>query len=147
MRPDLLGVSHLAFSVPDVAAAIRFWVEVLGFEPMNDDPAFGFVFHREARIAVVVTDHGRTVLDTFDEHHPGLDHLALAVADRDDLEQWRSRLDAHGVPHSGVVESDGGWHLNLRAPGDFPVELFVIGEAFATSLGLDPAEPAVAGGH
>jgi glyoxylase I family protein len=147
MTPTLLGVSHLGFSVPDVAAATRFWVDVLGFEPMNDDPGFRFVFHHGARIAVVLTDHAGTVQDRFDEHRPGLDHLALAVADRDDLERWRSRLDEHGVPHSGVVESDGGWHLNLRAPGDFPVELFVISEAFATSLGLDPAEPAVAGRH
>jgi glyoxylase I family protein len=147
MTPTLLGVSHLGFSVADVAAAAHFWVEVLGFEAQNDAPEFRFVFHREARIAVVLTDHGRTVLGAFDEHHPGLDHLALAVADRGDLEQWRARLDEHGVPHSGVVESDGGWHINLRAPGNFPVELFAIDEAFARSLGLDPAEPAVAGRH
>ena len=105
------------------------------------------MFHREARIAVVLTDHDGTVQDRFDEHHPGLDHLALAVADLDDLERWRATLDEHGVPHSGLIESDGGWHLNLRAPGDFPIELFVITEAFATSLGLDPAQPAVAGRH
>jgi glyoxylase I family protein len=147
MTPDLLGVSHLGLSVPDVAASARFWVEVLGFEARNDDPGFRFVFHPGARIAVVLTDHAGTVQDRFDEHHPGLDHLALAVADLDDLERWRSTLDEHGVGHSGLVESDGGWHLNLRAPGNFPIELFVISEAFAMSLGLDPAEPAVAGGH
>ena len=143
VTPNLVGVSHLSFSVPDLAAAVQFWVEVLGFEPMNDDPEFRFLFHRGARVAVIVTDHGGTVRDVFDEHHPGLDHLALAVTDVDTLEQWRT-LDERGVPHSGVVPSDGGWHLNLRAPGNFPVELFVIGEAFARSLGLDPAEPAVA---
>ncbi len=147
MTPSLVGVSHLGLSVPDLASAVRFWVDVFGFEPMNDDPEFRFVFHRQARLALVVTDHGGTVRDVFDEHHPGLDHLALAVADRDSLEQWRVTLDEHGVPHSGVAESDGGWHLNLRAPGNFPVELFVINEVFATSLGLTPAEPAVAGHH
>ena len=63
MRPDLLGVSHLGLSVPDMAAAARFWVDVLGFEPVNDDPAFRFLFHRAARIAVVLTDHAGTVQD------------------------------------------------------------------------------------
>jgi catechol 2,3-dioxygenase-like lactoylglutathione lyase family enzyme len=144
---NLLGVSHLGFSVPDVTEAARFWVEVLGFEPRNDDPEFRLVFHRGARLAVVLTDHGGTVRDTFDERHTGLDHLALAVADVDTLEQFRAELDERGVPHSGLVASDGGWHLNLRAPGNFPIELFVITEAFIRSLGLDPAEPAVAGGH
>ena len=147
MMPSLVGVSHLSFSVPDVAEAARFWVEVLGFEPRNDDPEFRFVFHREARLAVVLTDHAGTVGDVFDEHHAGLDHLALAVADVDTLEQFRAELDERRVPHSGVVASDGGWHLNLRGPGNFPIELFVIAEAFVRSLGLDPAEPAVAGRH
>ena len=147
MRPVLLGMSHLAFSVAVLAAAVRFWVEVLGFELANDDPQVGLLLHRGARMAVAVTDHGGAVEGVFDEHRPGLDHLGLAVTDPDTLEAWRVALDEHGVPHSGVVATDAGWHLNLRAPGNVPIELFVIGEAFAVSLALDPAEPAVAGGH
>ena len=147
MTPNLLGVSHLAFSVPDMAAAARFWVEVFGFEPLPSGPELHFLVHREARLAVVVTDHGGTVDAGFDEHHTGLDHLALAVPDPDALEQWRRRLDRHGVPHSGVVATDAGWHLNLRGPNDFPIELYAMADAFATTLGLDPAEPAVAGHH
>ncbi len=147
MTPNLLGVSHLAFSVPDLAAAVRFWVEVLGFEPVNDDPQFRFLLNRTARMAVVVTDHGGAVEGVFDENRPGLDHLGLAVPDLDTLEAWRTTLDGHGVTHSGVVATDAGWHLNLRGPGNFPIEFYVMSEAFAGSLGLDPAEPAMAGGH
>ena len=147
MTPTLAGVSHLSFSVPDLAAAVRFWVEVLGFEPVNDDPQFRFLLHRGARMAVVVTDHGGAVEGVFDERRAGLDHLGLAVTDLVTLEAWRTELDECGVPHSGVVATDAGWHLNLRAPGNFPIELFVISEAFAGSIGLDPAELAVAGGH
>ena len=83
----------------------------------------------------------------FDERRPGLDHLGLAVTDLDTLEAWRDELDEHRVPHSGVVATDAGWHLNLRAPGNFPIELYVMSEGFAGSIGLDPAEPAVAAGH
>jgi glyoxylase I family protein len=147
MTPNVLGVSHLSFSVPDVADAADFWVTVLGFEMLNAEPQFCFLFHRTARVAVVVTDHAGTVRGVFHEHHPGLDHLALAVADVDTLERWRTDLDDRGVPHSEVVASDSGWHLNLRGPGNFPIELFVIDEAFAGSLGLDPTRPAVAAGH
>lgn len=43
MTPALGGVSHLAFSVPDLAEAARFWVEALGFEPVNDDPQVRFL--------------------------------------------------------------------------------------------------------
>lgn len=147
MTPALGGVSHLAFSVPDVAESARFWVEVFGFEPVNDDPQVRFLLHRAARLAIVVTDHGGAVEGVFDERHPGLDHLGLAIPDLDTLEAWRATLDEHRVPHSGVVAGDAGWHLNLRAPGHFPIELFVIGEPFARSLGIEPTEPAVAGSH
>jgi glyoxylase I family protein len=147
MTPPVLGVSHVSFSVPHVAEATDFWVNALGFELVNAEREFSFLFHHAARIAVVLTDHAGTVHGRFDEHHPGLDHLALAVADVDTLERWRAALDERGVPHSEVVASDGGWHLNLRGPGNFPVELFVIGEELAGSLDLDVTEPAVARGH
>ena len=64
----------------------------------------------------------------FDERLVGLDHLALAVPNVPGLDAWARWLDEHGVPHSGVVASDAGSHLNLRAPDSFPIELFVHAE-------------------
>ena len=40
MRP--LGVHHVSINVDDVAAAVRFYTDVLGLEPRTDRPDFGF---------------------------------------------------------------------------------------------------------
>ena len=144
---NLLGVSHLGFSVPDLAVAARFWVDVLGFEPINDDPTFRFLFHRGARIAVVLTDHEGTVQDaststirvSTTSPWPWRTSTPGAVA----RPRWTSTVS----PIPGWSPVTAGWHLNLRAPGNFPIELFVIAEAFAAlpraSTRPSPRWPAV----
>ena len=145
MTPAILGLSHVALSVRDRDAARRFWVDVMGFELIDEEPGYSFVFERAAGLAVTLTDHDQTVSGAFDEHHAGLDHLAYAVPDVESLLSWEQRLDALGVPHSPVVETDAGHHLNLRAPDSIPIELYVMKPEFATLLGLDEgAEPVAA---
>ena len=137
MTPAILGLSHVSLSVRDRDAAKRFWVEVLGFELIDEQPHFCFVFDRGTGLAITLSDHDQTVSDAFDEHHTGLDHLAYAVPDLESLLSWEQRLDALGVPHSPVVETDAGHHLNLRAPDNVPIELYVMKPEFAAVLGLD----------
>ena len=142
--PALRGVSHVSLSVPDLAAATDFWTTVLGFELVDGAADHAMVLHRAARVAVIVADHGGTVRGPFDEHHPGLDHVALAVDDLATLRAWERRLAERGVPYTPITASDAGHHLNLRAPGGLPVELCVLDAAFLAALGVDgPA----AGGH
>ena len=145
MSPRLLGISHLGLSVPDLAVA-DFFVEVLGFESISDDADLRFVVHRNARIAIAFTTHDGSVTGEFDEHNPGLDHLALAASDVSTLADWDSDLRRRGVNTSGVAESDAGHHLNFRAPGNLPIELFVINDAMAQAVGIS-LEDAFAGSH
>jgi len=144
MTPTILGLSHVALSVPDRDAAQRFWVDVLGFELIDEEPGFCFVFDRGAGLAIALTDHDQTVSGPFDEHHAGLDHLAYAVPDVESLLSWKQRLAGMGVPHSPIVETDAGHHLNLRAPDNVPIELYVMKPAFAALLGLETDSDPVA---
>ncbi len=137
--PPLQGISHIALTVDDVPAAVRFWVEVMGFEATTETPTLGFLVHRPSRIAVAVTDHGdagRFDERRFDERRCGLDHLAFAVEGVAALQSWEQRLREHAVEHSPVADSGSGHHLTLRAPGDIPVELYVIDDATAAAFGL-----------
>lgn len=76
------------------------------------------------------------------DHHPGadremfsplctgLDHLALALATREDLDKWITHLDAVGVEHGEVFESaEPGPHalVVFRDPDGIPIELFWYG--------------------
>jgi catechol 2,3-dioxygenase-like lactoylglutathione lyase family enzyme len=145
--PALRGLSHLGFSVHDVPAAVRFWTEVFGFRSVVEEPGFAFLIRGDVGLAIGVGDHGGTVGGGFDERRVGLDHLALAVTDVSSLDAWARWLDEHGVPHSSVVASDAGSHLNRRAPDSFPVELFVLDPAAAPSFGIPDPARAVARTH
>jgi catechol 2,3-dioxygenase-like lactoylglutathione lyase family enzyme len=140
MTPTVLGISHVSLSVADMDAAARFWTEVMGFETFGEDPGFRFFIHWGAHLAVLVSDHESAVTGPFDELRTGLDHLALAVADVESLRTWEQRLTTLGVPNSGITETDAGHHLNLRAPDNLPLELYVMSASMLSSLGL--AEPA-----
>jgi len=145
MTPTIVGLSHVALSVPDRDAARHFWVDVLGFELIDEEPGYSFVFDRGAGLAITLTDHDQTVSGPFDEHHAGLDHLAYAVPDVESLLSWEQRLAHLGVTHSPIVESDAGHHLNLRAPDNIAIELYVMKPEFAALLGLEAdAEPVAA---
>ncbi len=141
LAPSILGLSHVSLSVRNRTAARDFWVEVMGFDLVADEEDYCFVFDRGAGLAVVLTSHDDQVADAFDERRTGLDHLAYAVPDVESLTSWQQRLEGMGVPHSPVAETDAGHHLNLRAPDDLPLELFVMKPEFATLLGVDPASP------
>lgn len=143
--PPFQGLSHLALAVADVPAAVAFWIGVFGFELLTDTPTLGFVVHRPTRIAIALTSNDGRTTGTFDERHPGLDHLAIAVADVGALHDWHARLTEFGVPCSPVTDSGSGHHLNLRAPDGVPVELYVIDAATVAALGLDDAAEAFAG--
>ena len=144
MTPTILGLSHVALSVRDRDGAKHFWVDVMGFELIDEQPHYCFVFDRGTGLAITMTDHDQTVSGAFDEHHTGLDHLAYAVPDVESLLSWQQRLDGLGVPHSSIAETDAGHHLNLRAPDHLPIELYVMKPEFATLLGLQEGADSVA---
>jgi glyoxylase I family protein len=145
MTPPVLGISHVSLSVADVDAASRFWTDVMGFETVSEEPGFRLLIQWGARLAVVVSDHAAAVTGRFDELRVGLDHLAFAIPDVESLRSWEQRLTTLGVPHSGITQTDAGHHLNLRAPDNLPLELYVMSASMLRSLGL--AEPVDAVAH
>jgi catechol 2,3-dioxygenase-like lactoylglutathione lyase family enzyme len=119
----LLGISHLTLTVRDVERARWFWVEVLGLDVAVARPDLLVVVHRPSRIGLSCTSPQDGVSGEFDERRIGLDHLSFEVGDRATLGDWVQRLDRHDVPYAPIEESEWGWHLNLRAPDNIPVEL------------------------
>lgn len=62
--------------------------------------------------------------DHFDEDRVGLDHLSLAVRDRQAIHAAAARLDELGVPHSGVKDLGRAVLLEFRDPDGIALELF-----------------------
>lgn len=132
--PDLQGLSHLGLTVVNLDRAVDFWCTVMGFRVVMQNEEYCMVWRPSATLAIGLTAHGGSAVGPFDEHHAGLDHLALAVADVEHLQSWATRFAEHSVPHSAITETDAGHHLNVRAPDDIAVELFVIKTDFAAAV-------------
>ncbi len=121
------SITHVAVTVSNLAVSVPWYTEVLGAEPVLDEDTGPF---RHVVYLVGTTLfglHGFPELVTsepFDEHRPGLDHIAFGVADRSELEKWASRLDELGVPHGEIKDAHYGSGLSFRDPDNIALELF-----------------------
>ena len=134
--PNLTGISHVSFTVADMGRAKWFWTEVMGCQVVMEESDFCLCVEPRTGLPVSFKDHDGTVSGSFDETNVGLDHLALSVAGRAELEGWLAWMDQHDVPHSDITETDLGHHLNFRAPDNIAIELFAIKAHVAEAIGL-----------
>ena len=125
--PGLQGVGHVALTVTDPkrsadsynrlfdAQTVLTVEDEIGPLTICVSPAmmFGFRTHPSTGEA-----------DGFDPARVGLDHLGFHVADRQQLEAWQVRLDEQGVANSGIIEDEGGLHLNAKDPDNIALEFF-----------------------
>jgi len=97
-EPLTRGVHHVGLVVPELGAAVRFFVQVLGWKVCGGVPSYPAVFVTDGAAMVTlwrVADPGTAT--AFDRRaNIGLHHLALKVASRADLAAMynRVRLDA-----------------------------------------------------
>ena len=111
--PTFSGVAHLALVVREMTPAVAFYESVLGFERVGEvvagPPGAGhprrLMRHGDSGLVLGIHEPIERSGDVFDPSRTGLDHVAVAVADRDALEAWTARLDAHGVEHSPVRDA------------------------------------------
>jgi F420-dependent oxidoreductase-like protein len=127
------SIAHVRLTVSDITRSRQFYESVFGWpvalEVSDDaDPStreqLGFLF------GGVIYDLGGALLglrpvgtDTFDENRVGLDHVALSVASKDQLDSAAAHLDALGVPHEPVKDIGLMYILEFRDPDNIALEL------------------------
>jgi glyoxylase I family protein len=130
--PSLSGIHHLGLTVRDIDESERWYAEVLGMvrvfvEPHPAGGGHTVVINCPDTFLFLGLDfHPQADLERFDERRTGLDHLALAVDDRSDLDAWACRLDTLGVAHGPIHDKDQPVHaaMVVHDPDGIPVELF-----------------------
>jgi catechol 2,3-dioxygenase-like lactoylglutathione lyase family enzyme len=88
------------------------------------------LIHPTARFPLGLITHESIADAEFSEFRVGLDHLALAVASRDELEKWVEHLDGAGVAHAAICDMPYGSVLVFRDPDNIQLELFVYSNLF-----------------
>lgn len=116
--PPSLGLRHVALSVEDLAAAERFFVEVLGYA----------VEWRPDAENVYLARHGDNVaLHRAGERKPPgmLDHVGILVGRAEDVDAWAGWLAARGarVLAPPRTHRDGARSLYVEGPEGLVVQI------------------------
>ena len=129
---------HLALTVTDLDASMRWYQDVFDIKYQMDGPhpgGVGKVLADDAwEFMIVLHRHDTNDGGLFGETATGLDHAGLVVPSRADLEAWQSHLEAHGVirsdpadkplTQSPIADEAYGSVLVFRDPDNIQLELF-----------------------
>jgi catechol 2,3-dioxygenase-like lactoylglutathione lyase family enzyme len=137
--PTFRGVSHIDLTVRDCDRSAAWYERVLGMKRLGDLPELATpgvpvrvqqVMNRASGMTFGLVQHEVAEDGEFSELRVGLDHLALAVDDRDALDEWVVHLDACGVAHSEIHDMPYGLVVVFRDPDNIQLELFVVAPEF-----------------
>ncbi len=125
--PTMPAITHVAVTVNDLAVSVPWYTQLFGSEPVLDENTGPF--HHTVYLLgnTLFGVHGFPELkstDSFEEHRPGLDHVAFGCANRAELEEWEARLNELGIAHGGIVDAHYGSGLSFRDPDNIALELF-----------------------
>lgn len=125
----IVGYHHLSLSVTDLERSTRWYQDALGLELVAEVTGKGFRRNRmrspDSMTILTLTQHDSEANAPFDEHHPGLDHVALALRNADEVKEMKRRFEQLSITHSEVKQSDGGAAMvTLRDPDNIQLEVF-----------------------
>jgi glyoxylase I family protein len=128
--PAFLGIHHLNLSVTDIERSAAWYRDLLGLTTgweMEDTEGRGrkvILLHPDSPLRIVLSLHRANDGQSFSEFRTGLDHIALTVADRAELERWQERFAERGVEHSPIKEGATGWLTTFRDPDNIQWEVY-----------------------
>ena len=129
------GFAHIRLTVTDLVRSRAFYDQLFGWDVAYEvaadadeatKQALGFLFGGLIYAAPGGLVGLRPVApggDAFDENRVGLDHLALSVASRADLDAAVEALEALGAPHEQVKDLGQVLILEFRDPDGIALEL------------------------
>ncbi len=126
--PEFPTIAHVALTVSDLDRSAPWYEQLFGSKPLLDEDTGPFRH-------VVWLVGGQTLVGLhqfpdpadslpFNERRLGLDHLAFACGNREELVGWKGKLDELGIANGGVVDASYGSGLSFRDPDNIALEFF-----------------------
>lgn len=96
------GVHHIAIRVTDLQQSKEFYFEKLGFKAVLEQDDLLIFFAGTTAIALKGPEGMVDPSDQFNPFRVGLDHIALACDNREELERVAAALQRHGIHNTGI---------------------------------------------
>ncbi len=157
------GLHHLAVCTADMKSQIEFFTDKLGMElvalywmhgventwhgflRLNDESAIAFVHNPEIEKIPVQLGATHAGNPAANSARGTMQHLALKVADKEQLYAMRDRLRSKGVPVLGPVEHGMCMSIYFAGPENLALELSCSAEPINAEAWIDPEVVALAG--
>ncbi len=127
LAAPISGLSHVQLLVADLPASADWYTAVLGLEQQVAGDGYVALWHRAARVVIVLSAAADPASLLSTGARSSLDHLAFAVPDGDTLSEWADHLRRIGVCHDGIVLENGNPSLQLHDPDGNAIELVAPG--------------------
>lgn len=95
------GIHHIGLRCSSLERAKHFYASLLGFPMLRESPIFIFRVGSTA-IAMKGPEADSPPNDVFNPFRIGLDHIALACDDKDELDRVAAALSAASVENTGL---------------------------------------------
>jgi catechol 2,3-dioxygenase-like lactoylglutathione lyase family enzyme len=102
IRPETAGIHHIAIRCCHLTRSRRFYEGVLGFPVLLDLPNLFIVAAGNTAIAVRGPEDSTPAGDKFNPYRVGLDHIALACPDPNELTRVAGALREAHVENTGI---------------------------------------------
>ena len=127
--PALQDIHHVALTVTDIEASVRWYVDVFGVTRVHDEPhypdgpGYGAILSHPQGFNIGLDHHPDNAGEAFSEKRAGLDHVGFLVTNRAELENWEAHLRQLGVKCSPITDTEWGSVLVFRDPDNIQLEL------------------------
>lgn len=123
------AIAHVAVTVTDLERSVPWYTALFDAEPVLDEDETTGGFHHTVYALggghlFGLHTHPAGTEGSFSEHVTGLDHVAFACADREELATWQARLEELGIEHGGILDAHYGSGLSFRDPDGIALEFF-----------------------
>ena len=95
-------VHHVALRVSNYDQSKHFYHDILGFDIVLEQPNLFIFFAGSTAIAVKGPENGTPKGDTFNPFRVGLDHIALACENMEELQRVTTQLNHAGIDNTGI---------------------------------------------
>jgi glyoxylase I family protein len=96
------GVHHVGFRVTDYERAKHFYINLLGFQIILEQPNMFVFFAGGTAIGVLGPVPDTPKDDVFNPFRVGLDHIALGCEDEAELERVAKALEESNIENTGI---------------------------------------------